>query len=382
MSSAYNYSALESGCLSRSRQWLLGAFLVVASQQVLADTYTYQAISDFEDITAGEVPYYIDTVAGRNVLAIDAAIVDYREKFARATTMFTGDSGTFDITITALGEIDGEGEFRFLVNGEVVGSAVNERVDVDWGEQLHVFQNIEIVSGDEISVESDARSNDLIPENDEYAFARGRWRELELVADDAATANPVTTNLAVSVASQPEQAELGDLVATVVSVANIGVNNATNPRVFVSPGAGLQFVSGDGCSIETSDGVISCTLEEVAAASVAVSGLAFIATATGNTSITVEVTADQTDTDPSDNEAVATVDIVTGDNLETLASTAASSLSAVAMPATDSETEQASDTLQSAEASGSSGGSGRPSMALFLLLLFSLLPRFGRLWRN
>ena len=406
MSAASNWCAQNSRCRKRPAQIVLGAFFAIAGLQAIADTYTYQAITDFDDINAGEVPYYVDTVAGRNVLAIDAAVVTYREKFARATTMFTGDSGTFDVTITTLGEIDGEGEFRFLVNGEVVGSAVNYMVDEDWGEQFHVFPDIEIVSGDEISVESDARSNGLIPENGEYAFARGRWRELALIADDAATANPVSTNLSVAVAAQPEQAELADLVAVVVSVRNLSANSATNPVVLVTPGAGLQFVSGDGCDAEAIGGVITCALEEVAATSVALTGLAFVASATGDTTIAVEVSADQTDSDLTDNTAVAEVEVITGDNIETITSTVTSGATTVASGAVDAvsqvaieattgataettttstdvataESTQDSAPSESAAATGasSSGGSARPSIVLHLALLLGLALRFAR----
>lgn len=388
MSAVSNYCAQNPKRLNRIGQSLLGAVFALAGFQAVADTHTYQAISDFEDIAAGEVPYYVDTGGNRNVLAIDAAVVEYREKFARATTIFAGNSGTYDVTITALGEIDGEGEFRFLVNGDVVGSAVNELVDEDWGEQLHVIENIEIASGDEISVESDAQSNGLIPENGEYAFARGRWRELTLVSDDAATANPVSINLSVALAVEPEEAELGDLVAAVVSVTNSGADTATNPVLQVTAGAGLQFVSGEGCTVEAAGEVITCALEELAPTSAAVSGLAFLASATGATNITVEVAADQTDTEPSDNAASADLQVISGDNLETVATAVTTGANTIASTATDAINEeleqgqeqgQESAPSESAAATGSSsssssGGSGRTSVILLLVL-------FGLSWR-
>lgn len=386
----------------RAAVYVFIAFFGLPCAYSIADTHTFQAVTDFEDIAAGEIPYYIDEVAERNVLAIDAAVEEYRDKFARAVTIFAGDSGVYDVTITALGEIDGEGEFRFLVNGVVVGSAVNELVTEDWGEQFHVFENISIDMGDEIAVESDARSNGLIPENGEYAFARGRWRSLELASNDAATANPVTVNLSAAITLQPQEAEPADLVAAAINVINLSTNVATDPTVSVTLPGNLVFVSGDGCVESDIDNVFNCSMEEIAASGTAVLGLALLANDAGSAEVSVQVSADQTDSNMSDNSAQAVVNIVAGDAGSTAtevattvateaATEAANSEAEAASTAVDSATESAStaanqaatsvvtgvtdavngdsDDLESAGASGSSGGSGKPSMLLLLLAL-------------
>ena len=383
----------------RSARALGLVVLSLASLHLHADTFTFDAITDFENINAGEVPYYIDTVADRNVLAIDAAVEEYREKFARALTIFGGDSGIYDVTITTLGEIDGEGEFRFLVNGIVVGAAVNSQVDEDWGEQFHVFENISIQMGDEIAVESDARSNGLIPENGEYAFARGRWRTLELVSDDAATANPVSTDLAVSLVLQPEEVEVASLVAAVVNVINIGSSVATNPRVDLVLPEELLFVSGDTCAPSDSDHVIRCSLAEIAPNGTAVIGLALLANETGSAQVTALTQANQNDFNPANNTADSEILIVASEAgstaTEVAATEATEALTEAAnsestMAAVDEATDTATSTLANAvdaavngntdeveagQASGSSVGSGMASVLMHYMLLIGIAVR-------
>jgi len=101
-------------------------------------TLVYDATTDFPAIGAGEVPYYVD--AARNALAINASVVAYRDKFARATTTFDGAAGRYDVTITALGEVDGECSYRLLVNGTLIGTKQNVRVATDYGAQNHIFR--------------------------------------------------------------------------------------------------------------------------------------------------------------------------------------------------------------------------------------------------
>jgi hypothetical protein len=141
----------------------------------------YNAVTDFPTINAGEVPYYKDTT--RNALAIDAANTAYRGKFARAQTVFNGPAGTYDVTVTALRELDGECTYRFLVNGSIVGTAQNSTTSSDYTPQEHVFQNIEIPAGATIAVESNTDSNGLVPEGGGFAWARGRWTTLTLTTD-------------------------------------------------------------------------------------------------------------------------------------------------------------------------------------------------------
>lgn len=281
--------------------------LICATAPVSADDYSYKATEDFTDINAGVVPYYIDTA--RDVLAIDAAIEDYRDKFAQASVLFTGLSGIYDVTIVALGEIDGEGEFRFLVNGEVVGSAVNELVDTDWGEQNHVFQDIEVNTGDTIAVESDARSNGLIPENGEFAFARGRWRSAELVFDAAATAAPITVELDVAMESDESQVTVGQAVGYTLTVNNNHADNvATSVQLVVTMTDNLQFQSSDTC---TENGpVVTCQVEQLAPGANAAVSFQAMTLEEGVAVAGATVASAQIDSDTSNNTAESVVALV------------------------------------------------------------------------
>ncbi len=146
-----------------------------------ADPIVYRAISDFGDVEAGDVPYYKDMP--RAALAINAAIVSYRDKFARALTPFQGPGGTYDVTLTTLAEFDGESTYRVLVNGRVIGTVQNTPVPVaeDYKPLRTVFRSVKLSPNDVIGVESNSHTNGLIPEGDGTAWARGRWSEISFV---------------------------------------------------------------------------------------------------------------------------------------------------------------------------------------------------------
>ncbi len=145
---------------------------------VVVERYDYDAIKHFEVLNAGEVPYYKHLK--ESALAINAAIVDYRDKFARATTKFSGASGTYDVSLITLAEFDGECTYRFLVNGKVAGVFKNPPVPVeeDYKRQIVVFKGITINKNDVIAVESNSHTNLLIPEGEGTAWARGRWQRV------------------------------------------------------------------------------------------------------------------------------------------------------------------------------------------------------------
>ena len=233
--------------------------------QVNAAELTYQAITDFDNISAGEVPYYIDTGGNRDVLAISATNAAYREKFARATRVFDAQSGIFDVTINALGEIDGEGEFRFLVNGELIGSAVNARVDQDWGVQQHVFEDITLTTGDVLGVESNAVSNGLIPEHDAFAFARGRWRTLTLTRIETPESPPVPESIDLQLGWQQTvgDATTGEQLNYTIEVINNSPDHvAAEPTVNISLPGALENIVAPDCNVTAKP--VVCQLPELA----------------------------------------------------------------------------------------------------------------------
>ncbi|QTN32924.1 DUF5060 domain-containing protein [Akkermansiaceae bacterium] len=174
----------------------------------ISGNLAYQATADFPNITGGTVPYYKDNT--RNALAIDASVVANRDKYARAQRTFDGASGTYDVRITALRELDGECTYRFLVNGTVVGTAQNNTTGTDYAPQEHVFSNITIPSGATIAVESNTHSNGLVPETGGFAWARGRWTTLTLSTSVASLVQPPAGRLAyVSDGNSPDPDDIG-----------------------------------------------------------------------------------------------------------------------------------------------------------------------------
>ncbi len=272
-----------------------------------AATFTYEAVNDFTDIDAGEVPYYRHN--GVNALAINAGVEEFREKFARATLTFDGSPGVYNVTITALGEVDGDGEFRFLVDGAVVGSAVNAPADKDYGEQQHTFENISIPTGALLGVESIAVSNDTVPEGDGYAFARGRWTTLTLEAvainiDPPGLIEPVDLNVTLNTTSSA--VTLGDEVVYTIVVENFSEHFvATNPLVQVTLPTGLEKPASTACT-ETDTGTLSCALSEIATNGSTTFTVTATAATVGEKIVSVVISADQEDNVVNNNSSSIT----------------------------------------------------------------------------
>ncbi|MEE9321933.1 MAG: hypothetical protein V3U76_15920 [Granulosicoccus sp.] len=271
-----------------------------ATTGLQAGTFIYEAIDDFPSIDVGEVPYYRDTGTGLNVLAINAANSTYREKFARAERVFEGPAGNYNITLLTLGELDGEGVYRLRVNGELVDEVTNAAVDIDYTEQQHEFANVLLPADAVLAVESLANSNDLIPEGDGFAFARGRWRRLSLqsVGD---TGEP-TVDLGVSLtlgASAFEQDKNIQITATVQNQSQETV--ATSPQLVVTLPAHVSFVEGTECAADLQ--LVSCALPELAPG--AEVDIALVAHLNEQNEAVIEAaaSADQSDANLADNTA-------------------------------------------------------------------------------
>lgn len=229
-----------------------------------ADTLTYNAITDFPIIDAGVVPYYRDSPI-RNALAVNAAVAEYRDKFARAEVVYDAQAGRFDMTIIGLAELDGAAVYNLLVNGEIVGTATNPPVATDYTPIRHTFEDIDVPSGAILAVESLANSNDTIPEGDGFAFARGRWTALELTSADAAPTPSNFIDLSLSMTSNKQALIEGQQIIVTLNAGN-SANSivATAPLLRLDlPRTGLAFVSGTNCSLTSQ--LIECALPELAA---------------------------------------------------------------------------------------------------------------------
>jgi hypothetical protein len=143
--------------------------------------YQLNAITNLFPVD-GAVPYYIDKK--NKALAINATIKEHRNAFSAATTHFKFKPASYSITLVTLTETDGESEYKVSVNGSSLGIFKNPTGHADYEEILFDCGVTDIATDAEIKVEFNAVTNGKIPENDETAYSRGRWRGLILTEID------------------------------------------------------------------------------------------------------------------------------------------------------------------------------------------------------
>lgn len=141
------------------------------------ESFSIYAINDFKPSDNKVfIPFYIDSV--QSALAIDAS--QYKDKFSRATYIFSNKSGMYDVVIKTLSENDGESTYKLFVNNNQVGAVQNEPMAKNYVEQSLSFGKVKLTKGDTIDVAFNAHTNGKIPENESTAYSRGRWTKLEL----------------------------------------------------------------------------------------------------------------------------------------------------------------------------------------------------------
>ena len=136
----------------------------------------YKAIRDFKIVTAGGfVPAYKDD--GHDALAIDPG--EYKDKFAAAETKFTGETGTYDITLTTMAETDGESTYKVFIGGNPVGQFTNPKTTEDYKPIPKTWKNVSVAKGATIRVEFNTATNSS-ETSGRIPYARGRWLTLTL----------------------------------------------------------------------------------------------------------------------------------------------------------------------------------------------------------
>ncbi len=140
-----------------------------------AQDLTIKAIDLELDEVPGFVPFYRDK--GRDALAVNS--IQYPDQWAAVQTEFEGPSGNYDLTLVTLTEFDGEPSYKIRVQGRLVADYQHLYTGVDFKEDRATWKNIPLNKGDIIRVEANNASNGLVPEGDGFAYARGRWVQLE-----------------------------------------------------------------------------------------------------------------------------------------------------------------------------------------------------------
>ncbi|MEM6474151.1 MAG: hypothetical protein AAF802_31730 [Planctomycetota bacterium] len=84
-----------------------------------------------------------------------------------------------------LAETDGESTYRVSINDKQIAEVKNPPTDKDYRPIKHRFESIALKTGDVMRVEFNTASNGKIPEGEGFAFARGRWRSLDVMEPGA-----------------------------------------------------------------------------------------------------------------------------------------------------------------------------------------------------
>ncbi|MCB1120374.1 MAG: hypothetical protein KJT03_02395 [Verrucomicrobiae bacterium] len=139
--------------------------------------YRLSAATNFFPVE-GSLPYYIDKK--NQAAAINASNKENRNAFSAAYCLFKFKPGTYQLSLVTLTEIDGESEYQVLLNDQMVGRFTNPQTKRDYQEVVFGCGKVSLKANDKIEVRFNAVTNGKIPENDETAFSRGRWRGIIL----------------------------------------------------------------------------------------------------------------------------------------------------------------------------------------------------------
>lgn len=119
-----------------------------------------------------------------------------------AEETYTGVAGDFFFSVNAMAEPDGECTYEVFVNGVKVGEAQTTRIH-GTNTPAYTVETLEInstavalKSGDVIRVTFNQTSNNLVPEGNGFATARGRWRSIEICSEGNA-GNPVENKVEI-----------------------------------------------------------------------------------------------------------------------------------------------------------------------------------------
>ena len=359
---------------------------LLALSAAQADTYRFEAVDDFPIIDAGDVPYHSEA-PDREALAIDTANKDYRNRSARATMRYEGESDFYDITLTTLAEMAGEAEYRVLINDVLVGTANNPEVDKDYTPIRHTFDDIVVPHGATVAIESLANSNGKILEGSGTAFAGGRWTTLELDNGDAGTAASDEVDLALHATIDRGNVQVGDVFTITLDISNRDDGAvATGLQLAVTrPRAEVALASESPLTCHESGNDIICPLSELPAGNTTSVSVSLQAIAgSPQARLRATITTDQQEINPDDNVVTLPLSISTNaDDSETpLPGTDSPANPDVVTPEngqpdTESmgdervESDQADQAENSVDASTTGSPSGGGSLSLWMLLLLA-----------
>mgnify|MGYP000442254815 CR=1 FL=1 len=145
------------------------------------DNYRYllNSADHFEYQGLGEGSYYRDNK--QSVLAIAASNVPLKHEFVSAKYQITKKKAKeFSVKLVTLTEINGESEYRVLINDKLIGEFKNPKTKVNHKEIIFDLGLIKFEQGDVITVQSNSATNGNVSEGGKRIFSSGKWRGLVL----------------------------------------------------------------------------------------------------------------------------------------------------------------------------------------------------------
>lgn len=142
------------------------------------NTVVLNAIQDFTIDETSDAVYYTENKRG--TFAINAGKKDQRDKQAKAFTVFKGATGFYTGVLNTVAENDGESTYEIRINNDGLKKVKNPQAPESFKNTRLAIGALYLKQGDTITIGSKALTNGSIPEGDETAWARGRWRSLEL----------------------------------------------------------------------------------------------------------------------------------------------------------------------------------------------------------
>ena len=279
------------------------AFSLAAGGKLSAETITLNALDSFSSVEDGAIAYQRNEERGS--LFIDTTATGFEGQFARATTSFTGTGGNYEFTLTTLAEAAGQSTYRIMVNGVIAGTASNELTTENFAVQQHTFTDVFVPTGATLSVESNAASNGLVPQDAGFAYASGHWQSL-VVQNDAVDA---TVDLQLSATVTETDLRAGDTFTININAENASdLTTATSPLIAIQLPATIDFAPPAECVLRSASTTLTCELPEIGPQQSAQLSIPAVINATGQISIDVSVNADQSDADITNNQSTVIVD--------------------------------------------------------------------------
>ncbi|MGC6431658.1 MAG: DUF5060 domain-containing protein [Jejuia sp.] len=186
--------------------------------------------SAFEIDKTSEAVYYNETKRG--TFAINAGRKDFRNKYASASVIFREATGYYSGVLNTVSENDGESTYLITVNNQKLKSLKNPETPESFKNTSLAIGKLYLKTNDTIKIGSKALTNGRIPENDETAWSRGRWKSIELT--------PVVFNLKEQL-SDIEAFEEKDGLLSVEGEAFHYNSNNESPRKFYTHKKGEEF---------------------------------------------------------------------------------------------------------------------------------------------